>query len=59
MHITVDVHNVYGNDLVYPADEDAIKFAALLKVKTFNAYQVNMIKSLGYAVYIRTGKLPF
>jgi len=59
MHITVMVRTVYGNDLVYPVDETAIKFAALLRVKTFNAHQVNMIKSLGYAVHVTAGQLPF
>lgn len=51
MPITVQVRNVYGNDLVYPADETAEKFARLLKVKTFNAFQLGMIRSLGYAIH--------
>ena len=28
MHITVQVRNVYGNDLVYPADDQATLFAS-------------------------------
>lgn len=58
MHITIAVRNVYGNDMVYPADDDAAKFAALLKVKSFNAFQIGMIKSLGYAVHVAAGELP-
>lgn len=58
MHITVQVRNVYGNDLVYPADDTAALFASLLKVKTFNAQQVRTIKALGYAVHVAAGQLP-
>lgn len=53
MFITVTVRNVYGNDLVYPADSTAELFAALLGVKTFNARQVSAIKALGYAVHVQ------
>jgi len=59
MFITVQVRNVYGKDLVYPADETAIRFARLLEVKSFNAHQVRMIKTLGYAIHVASGKLPF
>ena len=58
MHITVQVRNVYGNDLVYPADEQAILFASLLNVKSFNAHQVKAIRALGYTVNVAAGSLP-
>lgn len=59
MFITVSVRCVYGNDLVYPADDTAALFARLLKVKSFNAFQLQTIKALGYAVHVAAGKLPF
>ena len=58
MHITVQVRSVYGNDLVYPADERAVLFASLLRVKSFNAQQIHAIRALGYAVNVATGPLP-
>lgn len=59
MFITVQVRNVFGNDLVYPADEKATDFALLLKVKSFNAAQIAGIKRLGYAIHVCAGVLPF
>jgi hypothetical protein len=58
MHITVQVRNVHGNDLVYPADDTAATFAALLNVKSFNARQIQLIKKLGYAIHVASGQLP-
>jgi hypothetical protein len=59
MHITVQVRNVYGNDLVYPVDDTALLFARLVGAKTFNAAQLRTIKALGYAIHVASGKLPF
>jgi hypothetical protein len=56
--ITVQVRNVYGNDLVYPADDAALTFARLTGAKTFNAHQVRCIRALGYAVHVAAGSLP-
>lgn len=54
MQITVKERCVYGNTLVYPNCEDSRLFAELLKVKTFNAVQLDIIRALGYEVeYIR------
>ena len=58
MHITVQVRSVYGNELVYPADDQAALFAALVNAKTFNAKQIHTIKALGYAVHVAAGQLP-
>jgi hypothetical protein len=57
--ITVAVRSVYGQDLVYPADDKAALFAALVKVKTFNRQQLATIKALGYSVHVSAGQLPF
>jgi hypothetical protein len=58
MHITVQVRSVYGNELVYPMDEQAVLFAQLIGAKTFNAAQVRTIRALGYAVHVASGTLP-
>ena len=58
MRITVQVRSVYGNELVYPADDQAALFASLLQVKSFNARQVGTIRALGYAVHVASGSLP-
>ena len=58
MHITVQVRSVYGNDLVYPMDDQAILFASLVGAKTFNASQLGKIRALGYAVHVAAGTLP-
>jgi len=56
--ITVQVRDVYGRTLVYPADDTGHLFARLLQVKTFNAHQVACMRALGYAVHVAAGQLP-
>lgn len=56
MKITVKEKSVYGKILIYPACELATKFAMLLRVKTFQQWQLNEIQELGYE--IETIKLP-
>lgn len=46
--ITVQIKNVYGNELVYPACETGKKFVALLGTKTFTNHHIKQIKDLGY-----------
>lgn len=48
--IKVTEKAVYGRVLVYPSCETANKFAALLVVKTFSAYQLSQIRGLGYEI---------
>lgn len=48
MSIQVQVKNVYGNELVYPICSTAMKFANLLRTKTFTTHHVESIKALGY-----------
>lgn len=50
MNITVKVKNVYGQDLIYPADDNAQRFAQLTGKKTFTKYDLRLIKELGYEV---------
>jgi hypothetical protein len=46
--IKVIIKNVYGKPLIYPANDVGVKFANLLKVKTFTKDDVENIKLLGY-----------
>jgi len=46
--IAVKIKDVYGRELVYPANETGYKFADLLGVKTFNEWQIAQIKNLGF-----------
>jgi hypothetical protein len=57
--ITVAVRSVYGNDLVYPADDSAALFASLIGAKTFNRSQIAKIKALGYTVHVVGKPLPW
>lgn len=50
MSITVKVKNIYGQDLIYPADDNAQRFAQLTGKKTFTKYDLRLIKELGYEV---------
>lgn len=50
MTVQVTIKNVYGNELIYPANETANKFAQLLKKKTFNRKDLKIIESLGYKI---------
>lgn len=56
--ITVSVRNVYGNELVYPADSRGALFAALLSVKSFNAQQISALRALGFTIHVAAGQLP-
>ena len=48
--LEVEIRSVYGNQMIYPANKVAQDFADLLNVKTFNKYQIEGIKKLGYEI---------
>jgi hypothetical protein len=48
--VQVEIRNVYGRNMLYPVNQTAYAFAALLGVKTFNKQQVQGMKDLGYVV---------
>lgn len=45
---TFTVRSVYGVSRIYPFNSVARHFANLLGVKTFNAYQIEGIRALGF-----------
>ena len=57
-HMTIQIKekSVYGKILIYPFDETAKKFAALLNIKSFNQFHLTGIKALGYDIINVTPK---
>ena len=50
MKLEIETKNVYGNDLIYPKNETAQKFAVLLKKKTLTIEELKLIKELGFSI---------
>ena len=48
--IEVFTKSVYGNDLIYPHNEEAKQLAALVGKKTFSRTDLSRIESLGFNV---------
>ena len=48
--VKVEVRNVYGNDMIYPANAAAERFAAIAGNKTLRGIDLVNIKALGFAV---------
>jgi hypothetical protein len=56
--ITVAVRNVYGNELVYPADSRASLFAAMIGQTTFSVRHISALRALGFTIHVAAGQLP-
>ncbi len=56
-NITVDIKNVYGNELIYPVCFNAKKFTSLTKNKTLSKKDIDIIKTLGYKIIIKPQKI--
>ena len=52
MSIKVTIKNVYGNETIYPACENAQRFADLAKQKTLTPREIALIKALGYTIEV-------
>lgn len=48
--VQVEVRNVYGNELIYPANFEAERFAAIAGTKTLSSTDLMNIKALGFVV---------
>jgi len=48
MNLTIEIKNVYGNELIYPVCDKAIKLCSLTAYKTFSKHAISTLKSLGY-----------
>lgn len=50
MKIQVMIKSVYGEELVYPADENAKRFAEMVQRKTLPPRVLKLIRELGYEI---------
>ena len=57
LEIIVKLKNVYGNELVYPANDRAEMFLNLTGKKTFSRTELEILKKVGYAVKFEAQKL--
>lgn len=48
--VKVEVRNVYGNEIIYPANRQAELFTKIAGKKTLNGIDLVNIKALGFAV---------
>ena len=48
MNLIIELKTVYGNKLIYPVCNKAIKLCELTNQKTFSQFAVNKLKELGY-----------
>lgn len=55
--VLIEVRNVYGNELYYPANETADVMLRLTGKKTFSKVDFNNIKALGFTVEVSTPKV--
>ena len=49
MNLTIEIKNVYGNELIYPICDKALKLCSLTGQKTFSKGAINTLKMLGYS----------
>ncbi len=52
MSIKVEIKNVYGNQVIYPACEKAALFAELAGTKTLTTHAIQTIKKIGYTIEV-------
>lgn len=50
--VEVQIKSVYGNELVYPVNENACKFAKLIGKKTLSSKDIEIIYSLGFTIKV-------
>lgn len=55
MTIQVTIKSVYGKTLIYPVDDKAKVFTALIGQKTLTTKHLELIKSLGFEVELING----
>ena len=54
MTLVIQVKNVYGNTLIYPACDKSRLFCQLMGTKTLTDLSVSVIKQLGYDFQVET-----
>jgi hypothetical protein len=53
--ITVRVTKNYGTEVIYPVSDKAKLFADLSGTRTLTKNAINLIKKLGYEIYVQQG----
>ena len=53
MQALIEIKQVYGREMIYPANDTAKAFADLAKTKTLSRQDLNIIKSLGFAIEVK------
>jgi len=48
MNLTIKLKTVYGNDLIYPVCDKAIKLCQITNQKTFSQFAIQKLKEVGY-----------
>lgn len=51
--ITVEIKQVYGNEVIYPVCENSKLFAQIAGTKTLTRNTLRDIKALGYAIEVK------
>lgn len=46
--LTVEIKNIYGNELIYPVCNTAKSLCSITGAKTFNSFTIGQLKSIGY-----------
>ena len=49
MNLTIEIKSVYGNELIYPVCNQALKLCSLTGQKTFKKSSIRILKELGYS----------
>lgn len=57
MELLIEMRNVYGNELIYPANDTARALVTLTGRKTFSRSDIQTLKGLGYAVTVKAPEL--
>ena len=55
--VLVEIRDIYGRETIYPANDAAKMFAALVKQKTLLPAQLSIIKMLGYTIKTKQREL--
>jgi len=58
MTVLVKIETKYGRQLIYPVNDAAKTFAALVGQKTLAKPHLDLIKSLGFEISIEAPQLP-
>jgi|TARA_R110002012_G_scaffold267749_1_gene451685 hypothetical protein len=57
MELQVEIKNVYGVERIYPINETALNFSHLIRKKTLEQNDINLIKKLGFKIKVITKQL--